>query len=139
MKTAALRLSLRLVPILATLFSACAEDAAPVPDDLLADDQAFVAVPHRSGADGAGAYVAIRKDVLDHPSFQLRNDKVFVLDVSASRAGSPITDPPNVLHAYPVVDLPEFARLRGADRYVLIDPSAGNGFKPGPEPVDPVF
>jgi hypothetical protein len=141
MKTASFRrsLALRLFPIFAALFAGCVQEAAPLPDDLLAADQAFVAVPNGSGADGASAYLAIRKDVLDRPSFQLRNGKLLVLDLSAPRADSPVIYPPNLLDAYPVVDLPAFARLRGADRYVVIDPSADKGFKPGPEPIDPVF
>ncbi|HXU03675.1 MAG TPA: zinc-dependent metalloprotease, partial [Polyangia bacterium] len=183
MKTAAFRVAPRLAPVIATfaivatLFSACGDDAAPVPADLLAGDQAFVAVPRTStadvvearsaltnGAGGAGAmgvqpgennfYLAIRKDVLAQPwflsaylkqgqdrvpytevpffslgtrvvSFQVQNGKLFVFDASDQHAASAVIAPPNLLEAYPLVDLPEFNRLRGADRYVLVDPSAG--------------
>jgi hypothetical protein len=104
-------------------------------------------------ADG-NFYLAIRKDVLDQPwflsayakqfaerafaadtpfftlgtrvvSFQIQNGKLFVFDVSGQRTASAVVDPPNVLEAYPIVDLPAFNRTRGADRYVLVDPSAG--------------
>jgi len=175
MPTAPFRRSIHLFTFSALLFAACGQVTAPVPDDLLAGDQAFVAVPRESSADvaemrsaltGPGAaalgvqpgennfYLAIRKDVLDQPwflsaflkqaqdrapsivvpffslgtrvvSFQLQNDKLFIFDVSGQRTASAVIDPPNVLEAYPLVDLPEFDRLRGSDRYVLIDPSAG--------------
>jgi hypothetical protein len=171
-----LRRSLSLLLTVAALFAACGEDAAPAPDDLLAGDQAFVAVPRASGADvvaarsalssGSGAaaagvqpgennfYLAIRKDVLDQRwflsaylkqgqdripyvelpfftlgtrvvSFQVQNEKLFVFDVSGQRTASAVVDPPNLLEAYPIVDAPEFNRLRNSDRYVLVDPSAG--------------
>ena len=58
-------------------------------------------------------------------SFKLQNGKLFVFDVSNQRTASAVVDPPNLLEAYPVVDVPEFDRLRNADRYVVIDPSAG--------------
>jgi len=99
-------------------------------------------------------YLAIRKDVLDQPwflsaymkqqamrgpfinfpfmslgtrvvSFAIQNDKLFVFDVSGQRTASAVNDPPNVLEAYPIVDRPEVTRLRGSDRYVVVDPSAG--------------
>jgi len=174
MKPAPFRRRICLLPFAATLFAACG-DVAPMPDDLLAGDQEFVAVPRASNADvvearsaltsgASGAmgvqpgdnnfYLAIRKDVLDQPwflsaylkqgqdrvpyvelpfftlgtrvvSFKLQNDKLFVFDASDQRMASVVVDPPNVLEAYPVVDLPEFNRLRNSDRYVLIDPSAG--------------
>ena len=168
------RLSICLLPIAATLIAACDQEAAPFPDDLLAGDQQFVAVPRASSDDvvqarsalttGPGAmgvqpgennfYLAIRKDVLDQPwflsgylkqgqdripyvelpfftlgtrvvSFKVQNDKLFVFDASGQRTASAVIDPPNVLEAYPVIDLPDFNRLRNADRYVVIDPSAG--------------
>jgi hypothetical protein len=177
MKTATFRRAVRLFTITAALSAAACGEVAPVPDDLLADDQPFIAVPRASSADvaemrsalttgpgGAGAmgvqpgennfYLAIRKDVLDQPwflsaflkqfqdrspsisvpffslgtrvvSFERQNDKLFLFDVSGQHTASAVIDPPNVLEAYPLVDLPEFNRLRGADRYVLIDPSAG--------------
>jgi len=158
------RLSICLLPIAATLIAACDQEAAPVPDDLLAGDQQFVAVPRASSDDvvqarsalttGPGAmgvqpgennfYLAIRKDVLDQPwflsgylkqgqdripyvelpfftlgtrvvSFKVQNDKLFVFDASGQRTASAVIDPPNVLEAYPVIDLPDFNRLRNAD------------------------
>src|SRR6188768_4289827 len=91
MPTAPFRRSIHLFTFSALLFAACGEETAPVADDLLAGDQAFVAVPRASSADvvemrsaltgpgGPGAlgvqpgennfYLAIRKDVLDQPWF----------------------------------------------------------------------
>jgi len=134
MKPASFRFSICLLPFVAVLFAACEQEAAPLPDDLLADDQPIVVVP-RGSADGL-AYLAIRKDTLSGPSFQLTKGKLRVLDVSPPRPGAPVTDPPKLLEAYPLVEVPEFTRLRGADRYVVIDPSAGS---PRPEPIDPLF
>jgi hypothetical protein len=132
MMTAPIRSALRLLPLAATLFAACAQEATPVPDDLLADAPPFAAVPNGSGAEGAGAgagaYLAIRKDVLERTTSQVRNRTLFVADV-----------------AYPIVDVPAFTALPGSDRYVLVDPSAdlkpraGNGPLPNPDPIDPVF
>ncbi len=58
-------------------------------------------------------------------SFKRQNDKLFMFDVSEQRMASEVIDPPNLLEAYPIVELPEFDRLRGSEKYVLVDPSAG--------------
>jgi hypothetical protein len=58
-------------------------------------------------------------------SFQVQNGKLFMFDVSGQRTGSAVVDPPNLLEAYPMVEIPDVMGLRGSDRYVFIDPSAG--------------
>jgi hypothetical protein len=134
MKPASFRFSICLLPLAAVLLAACEQEEAPLPDDLLGGDQQMVVVPR--GSDDGRAYLAIRKDTLSGPSLRLAKDKLLVLDVAAPRPGAPVTAPPKLLEAYPLVDLPELTRLRGADRYVVIDPSAG---APNPDPIDPLF
>ena len=123
MKTARIRFSLRLLPFLAVLFAACGQEVAPAPDDdVTVRAEPFMSVPNESNPDTV--YLAIRKDALTGPTPRLRNDAVLVFDTSAPRPGSPVTDPPALLAAYPIVDLPSFRQRAGSDQYVLIDPSA---------------
>ncbi|NMO14574.1 hypothetical protein HPC49_13580 [Pyxidicoccus fallax] len=59
-------------------------------------------------------------------SFKEQNGKLFVLDVDDRKVMSDVFDPDVVVEAYPIVtDHGPFNRSHGADRYVLIDPTAG--------------
>jgi hypothetical protein len=59
-------------------------------------------------------------------SFKEQNGKLFVLDVDDRKKFSDVFDPEVLVEAYPVItDHGPFNRLRGADQYVLIDPTAG--------------
>ncbi|NPD22099.1 zinc-dependent metalloprotease [Corallococcus exiguus] len=59
-------------------------------------------------------------------SFQEQNGRLFVVDVDDRKKLSDVFDPQVLVEAYPVVtDYGPFNRLRNADQYVLIDPSAG--------------
>ncbi|WP_158625054.1 zinc-dependent metalloprotease [Corallococcus terminator] len=59
-------------------------------------------------------------------SFKEQNGRLFVLDVDDRKQWSDLFDPQVLMEAYPIVtDYGPFNRLRGADQYVLVDPSAG--------------
>jgi hypothetical protein len=120
MQTAPRRSFLRLFPVLAVLFAACGQDAAPPPAAPIADGWAFVTVPDETGADGS--YLAIRKDALERESLQVRGDKLLVLAPSSSRGSSALADPPEVLATYPLVDLAAFKARPGSELYILVAP-----------------
>ncbi|WP_158623311.1 zinc-dependent metalloprotease [Corallococcus sp. CA053C] len=83
---------------------------------------AFLKQVHPGGAlSGAGKSLGTRV-----VSFQEQNGRLFVLDVDGRKKYSDVFDPQVLVEAYPVVtDYGPFNRLRNADQYVLIDPSAG--------------
>jgi hypothetical protein len=58
-------------------------------------------------------------------SFRAQNDKLFLFDASDQFKASAVEDPTLVLEAWPVVHSSAFDSLPNADRYVLVDPSAG--------------
>jgi hypothetical protein len=121
MNTTAKRLTLRVLPMCAALLAACAQEAEPLPDDLLADEPPIASVP-------GGAYIAVRTDLVE----------IRVTDGDARRAafrlpgGGPFAGG----LSYLIVDLPDFAQLPGARRYVVIDPA--RGLDPSPAPIDPM-
>ncbi len=122
------------VTFVASLIAGCAAEEPQVPDDLLARDQPFVALPTAS-------LLAIRKDVLDggwFPAtsversagglssgtelvwFRPRGDKVFVF-VSFEHPGPGVVDPSSLRKAYRIVRHPEIGNLAGSDRYVVVE------------------
>jgi hypothetical protein len=58
-------------------------------------------------------------------SFRAQNDKLFLFDASNQFKASAVEDPTLVLEAWPIVHSAAFDSLPNADRYVLVDPSAG--------------
>jgi len=58
-------------------------------------------------------------------SFRTQNDKLFLFDASEQFKASAVEDPTLVVEAWPIVHSAAFDRLPNADRYVLVDPSAG--------------
>src|SRR5262249_17611182 len=59
-------------------------------------------------------------------TFRVQNDKLYMLDASDIKATSDAFDPTLVLEAWPIVhDNDQFNRDRNANKFVLVDPSAG--------------
>ena len=111
-----------LVPILASLLSACNEQApsdsgegAPLQRDLLAGEPAFVSVPRPSIADPP--YLAVRKDLL--PRRSIDEPRPPTPSWPAPHPG--VVDPPDVARTYHVVEVPGFEALPGAAKYVVLD------------------
>ncbi|MCP3142019.1 zinc-dependent metalloprotease [Pyxidicoccus xibeiensis] len=59
-------------------------------------------------------------------SFKVQNGKLFVFDADDRKTTSDIFDPQVLVEAWPIVnDYGAFNNLRGADSYILVDPTAG--------------
>ncbi|WP_342377804.1 zinc-dependent metalloprotease [Myxococcus stipitatus] len=70
-----------------------------------------------------GAAVSLGTRVV---TFQEQNGKLFILDADHRKKSSDLFDPTVLVDAYPIIrDFQPFNRLRGADQYLLIDPTAG--------------
>ena len=58
-------------------------------------------------------------------SFRVQNGRLFVFDVDNRKISSDTFNPDVIVEAWPIVDYAPFKALAGAERYLLIDPSAG--------------
>ena len=121
--------------VVASLVGCAQEPESELPADLLAGDEAFVAVRKPvseemigqakqdwpNGIFGAAAFTLGTRVV----SFKLQNGKLFIFDVSDGHNLSAAFSPEVVVEAYPVLSWHKFESLAHSDRYVLVDASRG--------------
>ena len=74
------------------------------------------------GAVAAGAARSLGTRIV---SFRIQNGRLFVFDVDERKYSSDTFNPEVIIEAWPIVDYAPFQSLPGADRYVLVDVSAG--------------